>query len=368
MTDSTSLVRRRVWLTILGLPLYLVVAEVAARLWASSRYTPERMEQLTTHSPVRGRFACYPYLPYVLNPAFPGHNALGFRGPPMEAKKAPDVRRLVCLGASTTYGGMNDPEDSYPAQLGKLMAQRHDHWEVVNTGTLGYVSSELLINLELRILPLEPDVVVILPSRNEIVAQTYNNYRSDYTHFRRVGFNFTVSNYLHKELFKKSRLFMLACTVRGERFGWSEAEEHPLYAGLVWENKPTVDEAIHNCHDPERMVTFRRSTESMLELCRDHGITVLMCTMPERPEKYDLDELDHDTRLFGELGQLVERDNQVLREVAARYDTPILEAAPLNEHPELFDDDCHLSPDGHRFQARMVYDALGPLIDQHTKD
>jgi len=150
--------------------------------------------------------------------------------------------------------------------------------------------------------------------------------------------------------------------VRGDRFGWNEAEEHPLYAGLVWENKPTTAEAIRNAYEPERMVTLRRSIESMIELCRDRGIRVLMCTMPERPEKYDLDELDHDPVLFVELGKLVERDNQVVREVANQSGVPVLEAAPINARKELFDDDCHLSPEGHRFQARLVYDALLPLL------
>jgi lysophospholipase L1-like esterase len=362
MTESTSLVKKRVIVTLLCLPLYLLVGEVSARIWVASRYSPERLEQLTTHSTVRGRFACYPYLPYVLNPDFPGHNSLGFRGEPMEAKKPAGTRRLVCLGASTTYGGMIDPKDSYPAQLGKLMSDARGHWEVINAGTLGYVSSEILINLQLRILPLEPDIVVILPSRNEIVPQTYNNFKPDYTHFRRVGFNFTTSNCVHKELFRWSRLIMLACTVRGERFGWVEADEHPLYAGLVWENKPTSAQAIHNAYEPERMVTFRRSTECQIELCKDRGIRVLMCTMPERPEKYNLDELDRDPELYVELGKLVERDNQVVRDVANQFGVPILDAGPLDARPELFDDDCHLSPEGHKFQARMVYDALLPLL------
>src|SRR5215813_10228761 len=112
MTEKNTLVRRRVLLTILGLPLYLLVGEISARIWVKTRYTPARIEELTTLSPVRGRFACYPFLPYVLNPGFPGHNPLGFRGDTFEAKKPAGVKRLVCLGASTTYGGNDGPENS----------------------------------------------------------------------------------------------------------------------------------------------------------------------------------------------------------------------------------------------------------------
>jgi hypothetical protein len=88
MTDNNpSLVRRRVLITLLALPLSLVLGEIAARIWVRARYEPERIAQLTTENTTRGRFACYPYLPYILNPDFPGHNSLGFRGGPFTEKK-----------------------------------------------------------------------------------------------------------------------------------------------------------------------------------------------------------------------------------------------------------------------------------------
>jgi lysophospholipase L1-like esterase len=363
--NNPALVRRRVLITLLALPLSLVVGEVAARIWVRSRYTPERIAQLTTEDTTRGRFACYPYLPYVLNPGFPGHNALGFRGGPFEEKKPAGVRRIACLGASTTYGSQRDEMDSYPADLEKLLASTGNHWEVVNAGVLGMMSNEMLINLELRVLPLDPDVVVILPSRNEVVSQMYNDFKQDYTHFRKVGFSFTTSNAVHKRLFRCSYLFMLACTVQGQRFGWDEWAEHPLYAGIDWKNKPTPAEGIANARDASHLVPLRRSYENMLNLLRSRGIPTLMCMMPERAEKFTefpIDELDHDPELLAEVGRLTERNNDCIREVAGRFNIPVLEATEIDAHLEFFDDDCHLSPEGHRFQANLVYEALQPLI------
>ncbi len=363
MTEDKVRLRRRVRLTLLSLPLYLLVGEIAARVWVSLKYTPERIEQLTTHSPMRGRFASHPYLPYALNPAYPGHNALGFRGAAFEAKKPAGVRRIACVGASTTYGSLVDPDDSYPAELAKLFTRQSDHVEVVNAGVPGWVSTELLINLELRVMPLEPDVVVILPGRNEIFPQTYNGFQLDYTHFRRPGFNFTVSNFVHKEIFKWSRLALLACTVRGERFGWSELEEHPLYGGMVWENRPTAVEVARNLQDPVRMTTFRRNLEGMIQVCRPRGILVMFCTMQLRSEKLALDEFEPDPSLIPLMGALVERDNEIEREVAARLDVPLVDTARLSEHAELFIDDSHLTAEGHRQQARMIFDALAPRLE-----
>src|SRR5262249_52696591 len=156
-----------------------------------------------------------------------------------------------------------------------LMAGLHEPWEVINAGVLGYVASENLIDLHLRVLPLDPDVVVILPGRNEIFPQAYNGFKLDYTHFPRPGVNFTMSNYVHKDIFKWSGLALLLCTVKGDLFGWSEEEEHPLYGGMVHENRPTAAEAIRNIQDPFRMTTYRHSLEGIIELCRGRGVQVL---------------------------------------------------------------------------------------------
>ena len=360
MTKKPLSVKWRVALTFL---VPLVAGEILARIWVASRYSKERIEQLTTHSSVRGRFASHPYLPYVLNPGFQGHNALGFRGGPIEARKTPGWRRIACVGASTTYGNLSDPADSWPAALGRLLVDRPGRCEVVNAGVPGWTSTDILVNLALRVLPLAPDVVVLMPGRNEMFPQAYNRFVPDYTHFRRPGFNFAVSNYVHKEVFGWSRLAMLACTVGGPRFGWSETEEHPLYGGIDWSNKPTVEEALRNLDDPARMETYRSSTEDALQLCKSRGIRVIVCTMQLRPDLIALDELPKDPRLSERLGRLIEDDNAVAREIAKKLDVPVAETAQVSTRKELFLDDSHLTPEGHGLQARLVYDALLPLLD-----
>jgi lysophospholipase L1-like esterase len=342
----------------------LLLAEAAARVWVKVHWAPERIEELTTHSPLRGHFASHPDLPYVLNPAYPGHNALGFRGAALERKKPAGVRRLACLGASTTYGMFVEAAEAFPAQLGSLLAQTHGRWEVINAGVPGWLSIETMVDLQLRVLPLDPDVVVVLQGRNEIFPQAYNGFQLDYTHFRRPGFNFAVSNYVHKEVFRWSRLAMLACTLRGERFGWSEVEEHPLYGGVVRENRPTTEEAELNLRNPAHSATLRLCLESMIELCHSRGIRVVVCTMPFRPDKLALQELDQDPHLNASVGEQVERNNQLARETARRLGATLVETSILSARDEIFLDDCHTTAEGHRLCAQMIYDALAPLLDR----
>jgi len=116
---------QRASLFLLSLCVTLVVGEVAARIWVAVRWPAERIEQLTTHAAVRGRFASHPYLPFVLNPAFAGHNALGFRGADLAPQKPEGVRRVACVGASTTYGLDVTAEEANPAQLGTLLGREH---------------------------------------------------------------------------------------------------------------------------------------------------------------------------------------------------------------------------------------------------
>jgi len=364
MTTAKQRTSQRLWLILASLLVALLLCEIAARIWVSARWPAERIQQLTTHSPVRGRFASHPYLPYVLNPDFADHNAQGFRGVALAARKPAGVRRVACIGASTTYGLEVSAEEANPAQLGALLQMTHGAWEVINAGVPGWLSSETLVDLQLRVLPLQPDVVVILEGRNELFPQAYNQFKPDYTHYRRPGFNFSVSNYSYKELFGWSRFAMLACTLRGERFGWSERAEHPLYGGIVWENRPTTAEAALNLQDVSRMAPLRSNLESMIELCRARGILVVVCTMAFRADKLAMDELAPDAQIAPILGAQVERNNELAREVAGRLGARLVETARLAERPELFQDDCHMNVEGHRLFAQLVYDELAPLLDR----
>lgn len=347
----------------LSLLVFLLAGEIVSRVWVAWRWPPERIEQLTTHSALRGHFASHPYLPYALNPDFPGHNALGFRGAAIAEEKPPGVRRIACEGASTTYGSFVEADEAFPAQLNRLLDPEHGRWEVINAGVPGWVSSESLISFQLRVLPFDPDVLVILEGRNEVLPEAYNRFVPDYTHYRRPGFNYGVSNYMHKEIFKWSQFAMLLCTVHGERFGWTELEEHPLYGGVVWENRPGADQVAVNLRDPTRMETLRRSLECMLGICRSRGIRAVVCTMPFRPDKLALRELGDEPGLGALVGEQVERNNALAREVASSLGATIVETARLAERGDLFLDDCHMNAQGHRLEARMIFEALLPEID-----
>ena len=54
----------------------------------------------------------------------------------------------------------------------------------------------------------------------------------------------------------------------------------------------------------------------------------------------------------------MERNNDVVRQVAAKLDVSLVETATLAQHGDLFLDDCHANPEGHDRRAQMMFEAI----------
>jgi lysophospholipase L1-like esterase len=102
-------------------------------------------------------------------------NSHGFRGPEIEHPKPENRLRLAFLGASTTYCAEVSNNDAVWTELvrdsleEKLPGVSIDY---VNGGVPGYTAVNSLTNLETRIAPLDPDVVVIYHATNDLSKDT----------------------------------------------------------------------------------------------------------------------------------------------------------------------------------------------------
>ena len=119
-------------------------------------------------------FSPHHYLGYGLAPNLRHrtnlHNSYGYRGEEFSLHKPDGSYRIVAVGGSTTYGiDIEDFRHSYPYQLGEYLRQQgHENVEVINAGVVGYTSHQTLINIQFRVLPLQPDLVVIYQGYNDI--------------------------------------------------------------------------------------------------------------------------------------------------------------------------------------------------------
>jgi lysophospholipase L1-like esterase len=92
-------------------------------------------------------------------------NALGMRGAEALPAETPGLVRVVALGDSVTFGYGVDADRSWPAALETLLSSpplaEGRVTEVLNAGVSGYSTLQEAAALRTKVLPLEPDLVVI---------------------------------------------------------------------------------------------------------------------------------------------------------------------------------------------------------------
>ncbi|MBI3892680.1 MAG: SGNH/GDSL hydrolase family protein, partial [Candidatus Wallbacteria bacterium] len=114
-------------------------------------------------------------------------NSRGFRGPEVAVPKPAGVFRIACLGASTTIGTYQRRDrDTYPAVLERLLREARPgaRVEVVNAGIAGAASAQNATNFLARVVPLEPDGIVLYDNYNDLKWATPSVFRDDWSHLQ----------------------------------------------------------------------------------------------------------------------------------------------------------------------------------------
>lgn len=157
----------------LSLGITLLGVEIALRAYFSvSGSREQKIMYLYSLEEVRGMQSTIlpvPYVSYVPDPAYEGHNALGYRGPEIAIPKPADTYRIVSMGGSTTYSSGTTTEESYPAFLQSILRDDYGYSnvEVINAGVSGYTSWEILSSFAFRVLELEPDMLIYYGGLND---------------------------------------------------------------------------------------------------------------------------------------------------------------------------------------------------------
>ena len=100
-------------------------------------------------------------------------NNVGFRCHNIKEK---NKKRIVCLGASPTFGWGVKYEDTYPVVIEKILKENNIDIEVINAGEIGYSSYQGLNLLKNKILDLKPDIITVSYVINDI--DKYRFFRS----------------------------------------------------------------------------------------------------------------------------------------------------------------------------------------------
>ena len=101
-------------------------------------------------------------------------NNHGFRGEDFEVQKSPGTFRVVCMGASSTFGYLNRDEETYPSRLGVLLERRvgdagEGAVEVINAGIPHFNTENVAACLEGELLAYGPDLLTLYTGCNDAV-------------------------------------------------------------------------------------------------------------------------------------------------------------------------------------------------------
>lgn len=356
-------------ITLAGLALLFAfgVCELLARFYLLEVADPETfkrfasVEQLAARHRDRERYSVHRYLGYTPTPNFEidgrkDHNSLGFRGAEIALQKPPGQFRIACLGGSTTYTLSPSYEGAYPQLLeGLLRSPEHDV-RVINAGAHGYSSFESLINLELRVLDLDPDLVIIYHGVNDVSTRfvfPFHKYRGDNSGMRGPR----VSRYRSVLEYSALMRLLLISTGRMESpnrvefirmsIGGTPEHTHHERAFIRQKLKGVYPDAmfaglsaaeILETNDPRY---FERNIHNMIVIAKAHGVTPVVATFASMP---GFEENPKVSSL--EFRNAIAEQNAILRELVPRL------GGYLFDFERAFPDKAHLYLDGEHVNRR----------------
>lgn len=353
--------------------------EVGARLYLTQVAQEEVFQVYASLNQLRDRYgddyltssvalyAPHPYLGHYPSPNYEHeanrHNALGFRGDEIALPKPADTYRIVCLGGSTTYGdGVKDYKLSYPYLLqGFLRQNGYPSVEVINAGAGNYSSFESLINLSLRVLELEPDMIIIYHGINDIHPRLVwppSAYQGDNTGARaanigelRMPHILEYSTALRMVLVTLQVIephYALEGTLVSRPATYNAKEfEHQQRTG-TYPSGIFADVPAQAMLDANPPLYFDQNIRNMIAIADANDIAVVLATFAYSP---DFDEPYVSTP---EYQAAYDDMNAVVRHIAVTTPATVYDfAADMPTNREYFTDGRHFTAQGNQLRAEL---------------
>lgn len=179
--------------------------------------------------------------------------------------------RILAIGESTTFGLGVDPEESYPAVLGKLLGERTGKKVAVyNTGVPGQTSVSILRNLQQQLWKYRPDLVICLFGINDS-----NEALNDLSASRVFGFR--VPDWI-----ADLRVYRLVCLIRDYVLYRPKLEDHGAWVFFDPEQRRANRDWIENF---DYLPDLESNYSEILSKIRTEGASPLMMSYLNTPEE-----------------------------------------------------------------------------------
>lgn len=195
-------------------------------------------------------------------------NSLGFRNREISVKKDKHSYRIICLGASPTFGWGVESAQTYPFLLEKELKEKTSSKkiEVINVGQIGYTTHQGIILLEKYLLRYSPDIVTVSYVLNDI--DRYRFYRNEGLSDRELTRGNLLRIFLENTL-NRSKSYLLL-----KRIILSLAYKNNRLATAIFKkqfglSKVRVSEA-----------EYRENLEKIIRICKVNNIKLVFIKMP----------------------------------------------------------------------------------------
>ncbi len=282
---------------------------------------------------------------------------------------------VVFLGASTTACIYVDEENRVPCQVGDLLGQKTGQKVTSINAAMGGNNSlhslDILLN---KIIPLKPDVVVMLHNINDLVALMYDKtYWShnpsrapiiDYRLYKNFSGLKAISTLARDTYIPYLHLAFRSLVHKvGKSFGKKVTDENDAYAAIRGK-KITFDAA-------QILDEFRMNLQTFINICRARRITPVLMTQfnrykenPDPKIRQSMEGFESDTGIsLKEFTDIYQRFNEAIVEVGRRNQVLVIDLARLiPQERQYMYDVVHLNDTGSRLAARIISENLEPLV------
>lgn len=344
---------RRVGTALLLLLFTVAAAEVLLRLWPplGIRVQGDRLVLPTDVDDV------------IRGSALPGsdtvihvhRNHLGLRGPDLPRDTA-GLLRIVAVGGSTTECMYLSDGQDWPALLGAQLSREGRPIWVNNAGLDGHSTFGHAILLDDVVLPLRPQVVLLLVGANELGRSDLGRY--DRAQWRQRSRSWPE----HSAILRTWRAWRQARTVREAGIGHRALELDGTPAPL-----PPDSLRMQLAREQALLPRYRARLEALITLCRAEGSQPVLMTQPciaanvmDTALARRLLDLPLLTGTDGRtLLERLDLINSVTRRVAEEQDLPLIDLArELPGGPAHFYDAFHFTKAGSVAVAALCADRL----------
>jgi lysophospholipase L1-like esterase len=320
------------------------------------------------HRGLPNKFTPHRYLGYYPTPGYAAganrHNALGYRGDEIDVPKPKGRFRIVCLGGSTTYNGsVDDYTKSYPEQLERyLRGNGFNNAEVVNAGASNWSSWESLVNLQFRVLDLEPDLLLVYHGINDIHQRfvwPHDAYRGDNSGTRSAVPELFATGVLeHSTLLRMlmiewgwvrphASLERTTASASSTNYAaqFNEQKARGIYPEAIFENMPAAK--MLRTNPP---IYFERNLRNLVAVADASGIDVVLMSFATSPKFVEQPRVSSEEYIaaYRETNRIVE---QIAGDTPARF---FDFASVFPDDVRYYTDGRHVTEAGAALKARLV--------------